>query len=214
MMEAIMPKTQTPTPKLSDTQLVMLGAAAQRDDHSLLPWPESLTTKGVALDKIIESLRKRNLIEQRRIVDGAPAWRRDEENHPYGLFITTAGLLALGVEEADEERSSEAAAAAPRKRKTVIARPPDHKYTRPASGISKRAPAPGQTKQDFVIRMLRRRCGATIDDIVAETGWQPHSVRGFFSGLVRKKLALPLTSEVGKDGVRRYRIASGSSSRG
>jgi hypothetical protein len=55
--------------------------------------------------------------------------------------------------------------------------------------------------------MLRRRSGVTIEEIIAETGWQPHSVRGFFSGLVKKKLRLLLTSEVGKDGVRRYHIA-------
>ena len=56
--------------------------------------------------------------------------------------------------------------------------------------------------------MLRRQSGVTIDDIVAKTGWQPHSVRGFFSGLVRKKLSLPLVSDVGKDGMRRYHIAA------
>ena len=61
--------------------------------------------------------------------------------------------------------------------------------------------------------MLRRQSGVTIDDIVAKTGWQPHSVRGFFSGLVRKKLNLPLVSDVGKDGMRRYHIASVTSSK-
>ena len=55
--------------------------------------------------------------------------------------------------------------------------------------------------------MLRRQSGVTIEDIIAKTGWQPHSVRGFFSGLVKKKLKLPLVSDVGKDGVRRYHIA-------
>jgi hypothetical protein len=74
----------------------------------------------------------------------------------------------------------------------------------PAS--SKRRAAPSQSKQDVVIQLLRRQTGATIEDIMAKTGWQPHSVRGFFSGLVKKKLKLPLTSEVGKDGVRRYHI--------
>ena len=73
-----MPKTQTSPPKLNDTQLVILSAAAQRGDHALLPFPQSLTVKGAALDKIIATLRKRNLIQEQQIVDGAPEWRRDE----------------------------------------------------------------------------------------------------------------------------------------
>ena len=200
-----MPKAQTPNPKLSDTQLVILSGAAQRDDRSLLPFPESLTVKGAALDKVIATLRKRNLIEERRIADGAPEWRRDEDNRAYGLFITTAGLLALGIEDTDTDRTSVAAAAVPRKRKTATARPKP-KAASPAG--SKQRPAPAKSKQDLVIQMLRRQSGVTIDDIVAETGWQRHSVRGFFSGLIKKKLKLPLVSDVSKDGVRRYHIAA------
>jgi hypothetical protein len=186
---------------------------ATKRPRSLIPFLETLTTKGAALARTIASLRKRNFIEERRITDGASTWRRDEDNHAYGLFITTAGLLALGVDEAGEERSSPANAAAPHKRKTAVARPrPKHKN--PAQGASRREAPPAQTKKELVIWMLRRRSGATIDDITAQTGWQAHSVRGFFSGLVRKKLALPLMSDVGKDGVRRYRIASDAPSRG
>jgi len=202
-----MPKTQTSTPKLTDTQLVMLSAAAQRGDHALLPFLQNLTVKGAPLNKIIATLRKRNLIEERRIADGAPEWRRDEDNRAYGLFITTAGLLALGIEETDEDRTSVAALAMPRKRKTEAARP-RRKAKKTALPASKRRSAPAQSKQDLVIQMLRRQSGVSIDDIVAKTGWQPHSVRGFFSGLVRKKLNLPLVSEVGKDGMRRYHIAA------
>jgi uncharacterized protein DUF3489 len=205
MMEAAMPKAQTSKPKLSDTQLVILSSAVQRDDRSLLPFPEGLTAKGAALDKVIGTLCKRNLAEERQIVDGAPEWRRDEDNRAYGLFITTAGLLALGIEEEDKDRTSVAAAAMPRKRKTATARP---KSRAASPTASKRRSAPTKSKQDLVIQMLRRQSGVTIDDIVAKTGWQRHSVRGFFSGLVRKKLNLPLVSEVGKDGVRRYHIAA------
>jgi uncharacterized protein DUF3489 len=63
------------------------------------------------------------------------------------------------------------------------------------------------TKQDLVLQMLRRQSGVGIDDIVSKTHWQPHSVRGFLSAIVRKKLKLRLVSEVGKDGVRRYHVA-------
>jgi Protein of unknown function (DUF3489) len=55
--------------------------------------------------------------------------------------------------------------------------------------------------------MLRRQSGVSIDDIASKTDWQPHSVRGFLSAVVRKKLKLLLLSELGKDGVRRYRVA-------
>jgi Protein of unknown function (DUF3489) len=63
------------------------------------------------------------------------------------------------------------------------------------------------TKQSLVLRMLRRQPGASVDDIVSKTAWQRHSVRGFLIGVVRKKLKLQLVSELGKDGVRRYRVA-------
>ena len=48
----------------------------------------------------------------------------------------------------------------------------------------------------------------SIEDIMAKTRWQPHSVRGFLSGVVRKKLKLALVSEVGKDGERHYSVTS------
>ena len=50
------------------------------------------------------------------------------------------------------------------------------------------------TKQAQIITLLQRPEGAAISELVAETGWQAHSVRGDISGALKKKLGLPVTS--------------------
>jgi hypothetical protein len=65
------------------------------------------------------------------------------------------------------------------------------------------------SKQAEVIAMLRQPQGSTISAIMKATGWQPHSIRGFFAGVVRKKFGLTLESERPDDGDRIYRIVVG-----
>lgn len=63
------------------------------------------------------------------------------------------------------------------------------------------------SKQARVIEMLRRPEGATIHEIMEETRWASHTVRGFFAGALKKKLGLTVTSEKGPGEERVYRIA-------
>jgi hypothetical protein len=67
------------------------------------------------------------------------------------------------------------------------------------------------TKHDRVLGLLRSRGGTTIAAISKVTGWQPHSVRGFFAGVVKKKLGLTRESEKTKSG-RIYRIVRAKAS--
>jgi hypothetical protein len=66
------------------------------------------------------------------------------------------------------------------------------------------------SKQDAVIAMLRRPEGATVDEVASATGWQRHTVRGVFSGTLKKKLGLNLASAQEERG-RVYRIAAPAS---
>lgn len=74
-----------------------------------------------------------------------------------------------------------------------------------ATGRRKAAPA-GQSKQAMVIALLRRPEGAAVAEIMSATGWQPHTVRGFFSGALKKKLGLDLSSAPDEDRGRVYHI--------
>ena len=67
------------------------------------------------------------------------------------------------------------------------------------------------SKQEQILALLQSSKGTTVDTMAKATGWQQHSVRGFLSGIVRKKLGLNLVSEAGEAG-RVYRIRDGKAS--
>ncbi|HUN55790.1 MAG TPA: DUF3489 domain-containing protein [Smithella sp.] len=62
------------------------------------------------------------------------------------------------------------------------------------------------SKQSMLIKLLKRPCGAKIDEMAKATGWQRHSVRGVMSGVLKKRLGLSITSEKEERG-RVYRVS-------
>ena len=88
-------------------------------------------------------------------------------------------------------------------KKITVKSPARTRKTTPAAPTSK------TTKQDTVLVMLRRANGASIKEISEATNWQPHSVRGFMSGALKKRLEIEVISEKdAQSGERRYYVAA------
>ena len=93
--------------KLSDTQLLILSSASQRTDHAAL-LPANL--KGSAAKKVVDKLLNEKLLQELRAKDAMPIWRRGDDNRPYSLRITKAGLRAIEVEDVAEAPDNNTAA--------------------------------------------------------------------------------------------------------
>ena len=185
--------------KLSDTQAVILSAAAQRDGHNALPLPPNL--RGGAAAKVVETMIAKGLIEEvdANLRGSEPVWRETGDGYGTTLVATQTGLAAIGIEPEDTNTAPAGATDAPAEE------PTPNTPTGPEAAPKTRTPREG-TKQATLIEMLRAQEGATIEEIMAETGWQSHTVRGAIAGALKKKLGLEIASEKVEDRGRVYRI--------
>lgn len=180
-------------PAPTDTQLVLLSAAAQRDDLRII-LPERL--RGGAAQKVLTTLASKGLIEGMAVVSEPRPLHETHEPGTTEFQISQHGLASLGLAEPQEAASDENSGGGEAAAAAHSAEPAAH--SAPRSG----------TKLASVIALLERTEGASIDELTGATAWLPHTTRAALTGL-RKRGMMPVRSKR-EDGTTVYRLASGA----
>jgi DNA-binding MarR family transcriptional regulator len=198
-------------PNLTEIKFIVLSKAAAHAS-SAAEKPEGM--RPAALLKLGQSLVDQKLMREVRAKGGMPVWRIDEDGRPISLIITKAGRAAIRPSDQDPVR-------------VEVDRPDPLRYPgvhdtvqdelsrqdedlKPLSPRGRRktvsglSPAPAGSKQAKVIAMLSYGSGATMEALIASTGWLPHTTRAALSGLRKRGYAVERTLEA--DGRSRYRI--------
>jgi Protein of unknown function (DUF3489) len=172
---------------------VLLSAASQRDDHCLVP--PTGPRRGQA-QKAIVKLLEAGIVKEIRAKAGAPIWRRDEQTgHTYALKLTAAGVKAIAVDDTPPAQE-EAERRADHLMVSVDPKPEpdsdpaafvDTAYGGAASTL--KSPRRG-TKIAQVIELLQGSDGLNLAELVAKTGWLPHTARAALTGLRKRGYAV------------------------
>jgi hypothetical protein len=164
--------------RLSDTQSVILSAAASRANRALLPAPRSIRAKGKTLERSLRALLTGGLAEERVMRRADEIWRHGEDERALGLVATAKGLAAIGIEELAGGQGGDANA---------------DQTQRPRG------------KLETVLRAIEADAGATLEELVAATSWLPHTTRAAITRLRQRGFDIRLME---RDGRRAYRLAA------
>ena len=188
--------------KLTDSQLIILSKAAQREDGAAM-LPQGMSK--AAAFKLASGLVGRKLMREIKAKPGMPVWRVDEEGRGFGLVILKAGRDAISIAEDGNDGSD--APAIPlvtpnkRSRRGRISKVADI-LAAPEVGTRPDGCRAG-SKQALLVNMLSRADGATIEELMAATQWLAHTVRAALTGLRKRGYELDRQRS---DSVTRYRI--------
>ena len=155
--------------KLTETQLLVL-ASASRDEAGLATRPDRLNTTAAA--KVAASLIDRGYMRECLAKPAWPIWRKDGNGKAYSLKILKAGRVAftaLGDRPASTNEASKPVAVA---------------TTNPA-GVALDAPR-ASSKIAGILVLLEKTEGASSSDMIAVTGWLPHTLRAALTGLRKR----------------------------
>ena len=179
--------------KLTETQTLILSAGVQRAGNIALPLPKGLA--GAAAKMAVGKMIEHGWLQEveANLRRGEPLWRETGDGHGTTLVVTDAGLLAIGIEPVAAKMMAVTGRSA--------AEAPTVRQPTQRTG----------TKQAMLIALLRTPEGATMEEIIAATGWQAHSARGAMSGALGKKLGLVVSSAIEQDRGRVYRISRAES---
>lgn len=172
-------KVRDASSELGDTELVLLASAGQRPDRLI---EARASMRPDTRQRAGANLIRRRLAEERPASHDQPVWR-EGDGERLALQVTAAGLAAIGI----EAEATDVADAAP-----ITGSKPD----RPREG----------SKGALLIGMLTRPEGAGIDELIAATGWLPHTTRAALTGL--RKRGYEVGRDRDPDGRSRYRIAT------
>ena len=171
--------------KLTLTETTILDAALARRNGHVLPLTDGADVNTPKVAKLLKSMLAAGLLEERRTTVAKNAWHTDTDGQHYLLRLTELGrTTAAGVSQTAEPAGSGTAepGAAP--------------------AIAEARPPAGKLGQ--VLSAVQSSSGASIGDLIALTGWQPHTVRASLTRLRQTGVPIQLT---GDDGQKRYTAA-------
>lgn len=165
--------------KLTDTQAILMATACQREDGNLLPLHGSLRPGGGSA-KAIATLVRNGFAEEREVTGQEPAYRTDGDMR-FGVFVTKAGMAAIGVEDHGQ----------PAPDKTSVQLPEIVDVEKAPSKIA------------TVITLMSTPGGVPVSALIEATGWLPHTIRAAVTGLRKKGHQV---QRIKRDGATCYRI--------